>query len=63
MYVDDLLITGSSLSLVEEAKGTLKSNFKLKDLGAYIYNSLELKLWDERKGLCSMKGSMHFSWS
>nr|XP_016455761.1 PREDICTED: uncharacterized mitochondrial protein AtMg00810-like [Nicotiana tabacum] len=37
VYVDDLLITGSSISLVEEAKHTLYNNFKVKDLGELRY--------------------------
>ncbi|XP_070014235.1 uncharacterized mitochondrial protein AtMg00810-like [Nicotiana sylvestris] len=37
VYVDDLLITGSNISLVEEAKHTLHNNFKVKDLGELRY--------------------------
>ena len=34
IYVDDLLVTGSSPQLIEEAKQVLKDNFKIKDLGS-----------------------------
>ncbi|XP_060181945.1 uncharacterized mitochondrial protein AtMg00810-like [Lycium barbarum] len=37
VYVDDLLITGSSISLIQEAKDTLNHNFKMKDLGTLRY--------------------------
>lgn len=33
VYVDDLLITGSSTTLTQEAKDVLNHNFKMKDLG------------------------------
>lgn len=33
IYADDLLLTGSSKQLIEEAKQVLKDNFKIKDLG------------------------------
>ncbi|XP_075098909.1 uncharacterized protein LOC142175808 [Nicotiana tabacum] len=37
VYVDDLLITGSSPQLVNDAKKTLQSQFKVKDLGELRY--------------------------
>ncbi|KAL3376952.1 hypothetical protein AABB24_003396 [Solanum stoloniferum] len=37
IYVDDLLITGSSDRLIQEAKDTLHHNFKMKDLGELRY--------------------------
>ncbi|XP_018631751.1 uncharacterized mitochondrial protein AtMg00810-like [Nicotiana tomentosiformis] len=37
IYVDDLLITGSNSSLVQDAKMTLHSQFKVKDLGELRY--------------------------
>lgn len=37
IYVDDLLIIGSDKDLIEEAKKTLHSNFKVKDLGELKY--------------------------
>lgn len=33
VYVDDLLITGSNVTLIKEAKNVLNQNFKMKDLG------------------------------
>ncbi|XP_019225143.1 PREDICTED: uncharacterized protein LOC109206740 [Nicotiana attenuata] len=37
VYVDDLLITSSNISLVEDAKNTLHNSFKVKDLGELRY--------------------------
>lgn len=37
MYVDDLLITGSNQSLIQEAEDILHHNFKMKDLGKLKY--------------------------
>ncbi|XP_047264682.1 uncharacterized mitochondrial protein AtMg00810-like [Capsicum annuum] len=37
IYVDDLLITGSSKEIIEAAKQVLKDNFKIKDLGYLRY--------------------------
>jgi len=37
VYVDDLLITGSSLTLIQLAKDTLHKAFKVKDLGQLRY--------------------------
>lgn len=37
VYVDDILISGSDLQLIEELKGVLKSHFHLKDLGHLRY--------------------------
>lgn len=37
VYVDDMLITGSSLKLVEEIKKALYNAFKMKDLGELKY--------------------------
>ncbi|XP_019234868.1 PREDICTED: uncharacterized protein LOC109215290 [Nicotiana attenuata] len=37
MYVDDLLITGSNVDLIHEAKDSLHGNFKMKDLGELRY--------------------------
>ena len=33
LYVDDILIFGSSLKVIEEVKGFLTNNFEIKDLG------------------------------
>lgn len=37
MYVDDLVITGSSPSAIEFIKRNLKSEFEMTDLGALSY--------------------------
>ena len=37
IYVDDILITGSSKRLIVNAKQVLKNNFKIKDLGDLRY--------------------------
>lgn len=37
VYVDDLLITGDNDSMINEAKGILHQQFKLKDLGELKY--------------------------
>ena len=33
LYVDDILIFGSNLNVIEEVKKLLSSNFDMKDLG------------------------------
>ena len=33
LYVDDILIFGSSLKVIEEVKEFLSNNFEIKDLG------------------------------
>ena len=37
IYVDDILIRGSSKRLIDNAKQVLKINFKIKDLGDLRY--------------------------
>lgn len=37
LYVDDLLITGSSCTLIEQAKDELKKEFVMTDLGKMQY--------------------------
>ena len=56
IYVDDILITGSSKMLIDNAKQVLKSNFKIKDLGDLRYflgtefaRNLEGILMNQRK--------------
>ena len=33
LYVDDLLIFGSNMNVIDEAKNVLRSHFDMKDLG------------------------------
>jgi hypothetical protein len=33
LYIDDILIFGSNLNVIEEVKNLLSSNFEMKDLG------------------------------
>ncbi|XP_075086404.1 secreted RxLR effector protein 161-like [Nicotiana tabacum] len=40
IYVDDLLLTGSNLELIKEAKHSLHQQFKVKDLGELSYQKL-----------------------
>ena len=37
VYVDDMLVTGSTFHLIEETKDHLKQAFKIKDLGELRY--------------------------
>ena len=37
IYVDDLLVTGSNITLINDTKQVLKDNFKIKDLGSLRY--------------------------
>lgn len=37
VYVDDLLITGSGIAIIQEAKHKLHKAFKIKDLGNLKY--------------------------
>nr|XP_018625914.1 uncharacterized protein LOC108944936 [Nicotiana tomentosiformis] len=59
VYVDDLLITESSPQLVNDAKKTLQSQFKVKDLGELRYflgiEVLRSQTWDstEPKKICT----------
>ncbi|XP_019252634.1 PREDICTED: uncharacterized protein LOC109231425 [Nicotiana attenuata] len=50
VYVDDLLISGSNNSLMHEAKETLHSNFKMKDLGELRY-FLGIEVMRSNKGI------------
>lgn len=37
VYVDDLLVIGSSLSYIQKMRNDLQSKFKTKDLGEHKY--------------------------
>lgn len=50
VYVDDLLITGNSSSLIQEAKATLNQNFNMKDLGNLRY-FLGIEILKSKDGL------------
>ncbi|XP_019246414.1 PREDICTED: uncharacterized protein LOC109226066 [Nicotiana attenuata] len=50
VYVDDLLISGSNSSLIQEAKETLHRNFKMKDLGELRY-FLGIEVMRSNKGI------------
>jgi len=50
VYVDDLLITGNSSQLIQEAKDTLNQNFKMKDLGNLRY-FLGIEILKSKDGL------------
>jgi hypothetical protein len=49
LYVDDILIFGSSLSVIEEVKKFLSNNFEMKDLGE-VDVILNIKLLREGDG-------------
>ena len=56
VYVDDIILAGSSLSEIERIKGLLNDSFKIKDLGKLKY-FLGLEVTRSRKGihLCQKK--------
>ena len=37
VYVDDMMITGNDLSLIQQTKDVLQDTFKMKDLGELRY--------------------------
>ena len=37
VYVDDMMITGNDIRLIQETKQTLQDTFKMKDLGDLKY--------------------------
>ena len=49
LYVDDILIFGSSLKVIEEVKEFLSKNFEMKDLGE-VDVILNIKLLREGDG-------------
>ena len=43
VYIDDMLIAGDNLNLIEETKDALQKAFNMKDLGGLTYyTSIEL---------------------
>ncbi|XP_047260290.1 uncharacterized protein LOC124893298 [Capsicum annuum] len=50
VYVDDMLITGSSLKLLKETKATLHQAFRMKDLGELRY-FLGIKFARSKEGI------------
>ncbi|GJY95026.1 ribonuclease H-like domain-containing protein [Tanacetum coccineum] len=51
VYVDDIIITGNSVSEIEKFKVFLKSKFMIKDLGKLKY-FLGIEVVDNDKGIC-----------
>nr|GEV44781.1 ribonuclease H-like domain-containing protein [Tanacetum cinerariifolium] len=51
VYVDDIIITGNSISEIEKFKVYLKSKFIIKDLGKLKY-FLRIEVIDTDKGIC-----------
>ncbi|GKF26211.1 ribonuclease H-like domain-containing protein, partial [Tanacetum coccineum] len=51
VYVDDIIITGNSISEIEKFKVYLKSKFMIKDLGKLKY-FLGIKVVDTDRGIC-----------
>ncbi|GKC16784.1 ribonuclease H-like domain-containing protein [Tanacetum coccineum] len=51
VYVDDIIITGNSVSKIEKFKVFLKSKFMIKDLGKLKY-FLGIEVVDTEKGIC-----------
>ncbi|GJX90221.1 ribonuclease H-like domain-containing protein [Tanacetum coccineum] len=51
VYVDDIIITGNSLTEIEKVKQFLKTKFMIKDLGKLEY-FLGIKVSDTPKGIC-----------
>ena len=49
LYVDDILICGSSLKVIEEVKEFLSNNFEMKDLGE-VNVILNIKILREGDG-------------
>ncbi|GKB99882.1 ribonuclease H-like domain-containing protein, partial [Tanacetum coccineum] len=51
VYVDDIIITGNSLTKIEKVKQFLKTKFMIKDLGKLKY-FLGIAVLDTPKGIC-----------
>eukprot|EP01018_Ginkgo_biloba_P007448 Gb_23452 [translate_table: standard] len=50
VYVDDLVITGNSLKLIDEVKGDLVKAFEMTDLGLLHY-CLGREVWQDKDGI------------
>jgi hypothetical protein len=50
LYVDDLILTGNQLSLIQELKNDLKQCFEMTDLGLLHY-FLGLQVWHMADGI------------
>ena len=50
VYVDDMLVTGSSISAIEETKASLHAAFKIKDIGT-LKNFLGMEFHRSSKGI------------
>ncbi|XP_019161991.1 PREDICTED: uncharacterized protein LOC109158510 [Ipomoea nil] len=56
VYVDDILVTSPTLSLIQELKCFLDATFKIKDLGSLGYFlGIEAHISNERLNLCQRK--------
>lgn len=47
LYVDDILLASSDLSLLNETKNFMSSNFDMKDLGEAFY-VLEIEIYHDK---------------
>ena len=56
LYVDDILIFGNNINVIEEVKGFLSSNFEMKDLGEADV-ILNIKLLREGNGRVTLMQS------
>lgn len=50
IYVDNLLVTGCSVTLINATKMVLQNNFKIKDLGPLRY-FLGIELFRDKEGI------------
>ena len=56
VYVNDIVFTGNFVIEMDNIKGTLHLNFRIKDLGVLKYFlSLEVAYSDQRISLCQRK--------